>query len=167
MTTPDLITMIGNLSQSLISMQSLLTGLAYILGILFFVTGLIKIKGIGKHSREKPFVAVAYLFGGALLIFLPTSLEVFSNTLFGSSSALSYTDYNPTSIYSSMHVLVQTAGLIWFIRGCVLLIHASEPGEQHAANGVAFVFAGILAMNIEYTVQAIETAAEYIISIIP
>ncbi len=151
MSMPDLVTMIGNLSLSFVSVQSLISGGGYLLGIAFVVSGLYKCTKITAHSREKMSVPLAYMIGGVTLIFLPTSIDTLTVTLFGSTSALQYTEYNPYDIYSSMTVLIKTAGLLWFVRGSVLMIHAAEPGKQHGPKGFAFVLAGIGAMNIEYT----------------
>lgn len=44
MNTIDLITILGNISQSLYPVQKLITGGAYILGVLFFITAIGKLK---------------------------------------------------------------------------------------------------------------------------
>jgi hypothetical protein len=148
----DLVAMLGNLSRSLSSFDTLLTGLGYLIGIVFMITAMSKFRKIGdarasSGSQEKLFIPVAYFFGGAALIFLPSMLTTLSDTVFGSSNVLQYIQYNPYSVYNSMGIVVQTAGLIWFIRGCVLLVHGSEPGVQEGPKGLAFVAGGILAMN--------------------
>lgn len=152
----DLISMIGNLSLSLASVQSLIAGLAYLLGLWFVITALVKFKKIGEtkanaNSEEKMHTPIAYLLGGATLLFLPTMLQTFSNTFFGNSNILQYVKYNPYDIYGSMTILVKTAGLIWFVRGCVLLVNSSHPGAKEGPKGLAFLFAGILAMNFSLT----------------
>ena len=102
------------------------------------------------------FGPVAYFLGGAALIFLPSTLTTISNTAFGYNNVLQYIQYNPYDIYSSISILIQTAGLIWFVRGCVLVVHGSEPGVQEGPKGLAFICAGILAMNMEYTYGALD-----------
>lgn len=153
----DLITMIGNLARSLLSVQHLVSGLAYVIGFLLIFTAIQKYKSIagsraGSSSHEKMFVPTAYLFGGAALIFLPSILSVMSNSVFGVGNILQYTKFDPYNIVSSMKLIVRTAGLIWFIRGCILLIHASEPGVQDGPKGLTFLIAGILAMNFDNTI---------------
>lgn len=154
----DLITMIGNLARSLISVQHLVSGLAYVIGFLLIFTALQKYKSIAdkranSSSHEKMFVPTAYLVGGSALIFLPSIAGVMANSVFGVGNILQYTKFNPYDIVSSMKLIVRTAGLIWFIRGCVLLIHASEPGVQEGPKGLTFLLAGILAMNFDNTVS--------------
>ncbi|MBA2650707.1 MAG: type IV secretion protein IcmC [Tatlockia sp.] len=166
-TTTDLVTMLGNLSGSLFSVQHLLGYLAYVLGIVFFITALFKMRKLAEskgRSQEKPFAAFAFFLGGAALLYLPTVVAALSRSTFGTDNILKYTSYNPYNIYNSMGLLLQTVGIIWFIRGCVLLIHASEPGEQHGTKGFVFLCAGILAMNYRNTASGLNSAIEYLIS---
>lgn len=154
MNSSDLVTIMGNIGRSLTPVQTLISGLGYLIGILFIIHALLKFKKIGESkgsSQEKPFGAIAYFVVGAILIFLPSSIRIVSNTTFGVGNILQYTPFNPYDIYSSMELMIQTAGLLWFIRGCVLLVHSSEPGTQEGPKGLTFVFAGILAMNFEGT----------------
>lgn len=166
----DLVAMIGNLSRSLSSVEALISGLGYLIGILFMMTGMLKLKKIGdarasSGSHEKMFVPVAYFLGGAALIFLPSMLSILSNTTFGMGNVLEYIPYNPYSIYNSMGILIQTAGLIWFVRGCVLLVHGSEPGVQEGPKGLAFVAGGILAMNFEYTLAGVNYVVSHLLDL--
>lgn len=168
MNTPDLITMIGNLSRSLYAVQHLISGMAYFIAIVLFLFGLMKLKTIAEshgRSQERVFVPIAYFLAGGVLLYLPTAFTTLSNTVFGTGNILSYVKYNPYDIYSSMGLLIQTAGLIWFVRGCVLLVHASEPGEQRGSRGLLFVFGGILAMNFESTIAAAGAAMSWIESL--
>ncbi|MGL5742991.1 MAG: type IV secretion protein IcmC [Legionella sp.] len=157
MNTPDLVTIIGNLSRALYPVQHLITGGAYILGILFFMTAIAKFRKIGDYraqssSQEKMYSPVMYLFIGAVLLYLPSALSVMANTTFGAGNVLTYSTYNSSNIYSSMGLLVQTAGILWFVRGCVLVAHSSQPGTQDGPKGLVFICAGILAMNFDNTI---------------
>ncbi|STY30486.1 protein IcmC (DotV)-like protein [Legionella wadsworthii] len=157
MNTPDLIAILGNLSRSLDPVQHLITGAAYLLGILFFWTAISKFRKIGDHraqssSQEKMYSPLMYLFIGAALLYLPTALGVMANTFYGVGNVLSYSSYNPTNIYSSMGLVVQTAGILWFVRGSVLVAQSSQPGTQHGPKGLVFIIAGVLAMNFDNTI---------------
>jgi uncharacterized membrane protein HdeD (DUF308 family) len=162
MSTIDLVTIIGNISQSLYPVQRLITGGAYLLGILFFMTAIMKFMKIGDYraqhsSREKMFTPMMYLLFGAILLYLPSALDVAANTAFGVGNVLTYTSYNPYNIYSSMGLLIRTAGVLWFVRGCVLVAHSSEPGTQQGSKGMLFIIAGILSMNFDNTVSVINS----------
>lgn len=169
----DLIRMLGNLSQSLFAVQSLISGLSYLLGILFIMSGLFKFKeivregsGRSQTSMSAPF---AQILGGGALLYLPSMIQAASNTAFGSSSILQYTTYAPYNIYSAMRVLIQTAGLIWFVRGCAVLVSSSHTGGQNneknlAAKGLMFVIAGVFAINFEGTISMLTYALTQLMS---
>ncbi|KTD65905.1 protein IcmC (DotV)-like protein [Legionella spiritensis] len=170
MTSDDLVMMIGNLSRSLFPVQHLISGAAYLVGILFFITAISKLRKIGdararSSSQEKMFVPLAYFLGGAALLFLPSAVGVLSNTTFGVGNILQYTSFNPYDITNSMGLIIQTVGLIWFFRGCVLLVHASEPGVQHGPKGMAFLCAGVLAMNFKVTLSTANSIIEKMIAV--
>jgi hypothetical protein len=168
MNSTDIVAMIGNLSQSMLPLQHLIAGSAYILGILFCVIALKKLRKVasgGRQSHEKMFIPLAYFLGGAALFFLPTMIKVMSNTAFGADNILRYTNFNPYDIYSAMGIIIQTVGILWFVRGCYLLVHSSEPGVQHGAKGLAFLCAGILAMNFESTAYFLNTVMANLISL--
>jgi len=160
MNSTDLTEMLGNLSRSLFPVQSLLAGFAYLLGLIFFITAIQKFHAIGSASAQSPsqekiFTPIAYIIAGAMLLFLPTAIDALSNTAFGVSNILQYTPYNPYNVQSAMEVVIRTAGLIWFIRGCVLIAHASNPGVKDGPKGLAFLCAGVLAINFENTIQVL------------
>jgi hypothetical protein len=161
MNIPDLVTMIGNLSQSLLPVQRFLTGGAYLLGILFFITALVKFKEVGesRHSQVKLFAPIMYLTFGAFLLYLPTAITILANSTFGVSNVLTYTNYSPNrlDVYESMGLLIRTAGILWFVRGCVLIAHASEPGTQEGPKGLVFLCAGVLSMNFDSSIAALNS----------
>lgn len=165
MNSIDLVTMLGNLSQSLYPLQRFISGGAYILGILFFITALTKLKTIGGgHSQEKTFAPMMYFMFGAALLYLPTAISSLANTAFGVGNVLTYTDYNRANIFSSMGLIIRTAGLLWFVRGTVLVAHASQPGAQDGPKGLVFLVAGVLAMNFDNTIAMINSVLSHIIA---
>lgn len=162
MKTPDLVTILGNISQSLYPVQHLITGGAYILGIIFCYIAITKFKKIADHTTQSPsqehmYTPMMYLVMGAVLLFLPTAMSVMANTVFGDGNVLTYTNYDRNNIFSVTGLFVRTAGLLWFVRGCVLVAHSSEPGNKDGAKGLAFIFAGIIAMNFDNTISIINS----------
>lgn len=167
MNSTDLIIMLGNFSESLLPVQRLITGGAYLIGILFFYVALHKLRVIGNararsSSQEKMFVPISYILAGSALIFLPSAISVMSNTAFGAGNILRYSNFNQLNTYNSMIILIRTAGLLWFVRGSVLLAHASHPGVQEGPKGLTFLIAGVLAINIENTMSMIDTMLSHL-----
>ena len=156
----DLIAMLANIGQSLLSVQRLLGWMSYLIGILFILNGVWKLRGL-SHSREhssskdKMFGPTSYFLFGGFLLFIPSSLRVFSSSLFGKGNILQYTPSTSHDIFNSMAVLIQTAGIIWFMRGCVLLAHSSESGQDEGRKGFAFLSAGLLAINFQDTMSTV------------
>lgn len=153
----DLTTMLGNISQSLYPIQRLVSGGAYLLGILFLMKAIGKLKKIGDYkaqspSHERMYGPLIFMLMGALLIYLPTGLKVMANTAFGVGNIMSYSNYSQFNIYDVIGLLVRTAGVIWFVRGCVLISHASDPGTKEGSKGLLFLFAGVLAINFDNTI---------------
>ena len=152
----DLVSMLANLSHSLASIQLFITAFGYILGLVFSIVAIMKFKqNIESHSQEGMYSAGMYLVAGIGLIFLPSMVTILSSTAFGTYSILQYTSYNPYDIYASMGILLRTAGLIWFVRGCALLVHSGGQGSELAPKGLAFIAGGILAINFQYSLAAI------------
>lgn len=157
----DWITMLGNFSRVLGPIQDLVQILAFLIGLLFCFYAVQKFYRIADYrpnssSQEKAFVAIFYFLGGSALIYLSSALGMASATLFGAvpNNILQYTRYNPYDIYNSMGALIQTAGLIWAVRGLILMVHASEPGSQEGVKGVVFFIGGIIAMNFQETIDS-------------
>ena len=174
MTTTDLVGMFANLSASLPSVNQLLGGFSYLLGIVFYLNSFNKFKEIlseGGGHQNKIIVPAAYFLAGSALFFLPTMIQTFSNTLFGTGyNILAYSPTNPYDIYHSVSMLIQTAGFLWFIRGCVLLAHASHPeqGQEgskgHGPKGFMFIVASLFAVNIDSTVGMLNYIVTHIMS---
>lgn len=167
--------MLSNLSKSLPSVQYLLGGISYLGGIAFCFAALLRFRDNAEKSGEpdsKQVVPFAFLAAGSALLFLPSMMDALSTTLFGSnSSVLEYSGYQPYDIYGSMTILIETIGIIWFIRGCVLIAHASDPEQgQKGSKGVGpkglmFIIAGLFGINFHSTVQMMDSVMNYLLSI--
>lgn len=158
--------MLGNLSQALFPIQHLITGGSYILGLLFFLMAINKFKAIGgsKSSQEKMHVPMMYLVFGAGLLYLPTGMSTLANTAFGVGNILTYTYNDPYNVLTSMGLIIRTAGVLWFVRGSVLLAHASEPGVKDGPKGLVFIVAGVFAMNFDNTIATLNSIIGHIVS---
>jgi len=170
---------IENLALSVDPMMKMISGFCYVIGVNLLWVALKKVNKIGDFRARcgvgSPlFVPVTYMMGGLVFIYLPSFLEVARNTFFGVSSPMAYADGSAISIWLSdlkdkygnivygIMRLVNLAGLVWFVRGVALLVQASEPGIQHGPKGLAFMLAGIFALNVEYSEKLVASLMDFI-----
>jgi len=166
--TPDLVTMLENLSNSLGPVEQLMGHAAVLVGLLFLLKAVTKFKKIGdararSSSQERMFVPIMYVLAGAALIYLPSSIATLSQTAFGTENVLAYGDTGQANVINSIEFIIEVVGVIWFMRGCALLAHASEPGIQHGPKGLAFLVAGIFAVNFKLTMTGLDYVLEHLI----
>lgn len=169
----DLGSLLEHVGQSLPALDRIESGFAYLLGIVFFWAGLKKLKTIADSRSQggggaRIFVPIAYFLGGSALIFLPTMVSIAKNTVFGSDSPIAYTSWikqigdsygNTTYVTTT---IIKLAGVMWFIRGTIMLVESSEPSGQDGAKGLAFLVGGIIAINIDYTYTLLSELLRFI-----
>lgn len=165
---------LANIASTIPSIQRLLTGAAYLIGIAFAFKAIYSLKVYGEartmmSSNSSIKEPVVYLIVGAIFIYLPTAFQIFMNTTFGYSNILEYAPVgskNSTinSLFGAgsvvgrpLTLIIQTIGLVAFIRGWVLIARAASHGQPPGGTGkgLVHVFGGILAMNIVGTLQII------------
>lgn len=166
---------IENLAGSLGSIQRLITYSSWIMGLTFLMKGIMALKNVGEskshmsgghNSMKEP---VFYLVSGTMLAYLPTAIQVFLTTIFGSNDILAYsgvssvnpvfeTLFGSSSQFGKNIVLfVQTFGLIAFIRGWLIFARSGAQGGGHQQNtfgkALMHIGGGVLALNIVKTIQ--------------
>ncbi len=166
----DTVSILSNIAKSLLPVQSLISGGAYLMGIGFAIKALITLKSHSESrgaassnsSIKEPFV---YLLVGGLLLYLPTTFSVLMNTTFGYSSVLAYSQESTMSDWLggnnqlglAVTTIIETIGLYAFVRGWVLVVRASTTGQPPGGvgKGLTHVFGGILAINIVGTIELV------------
>lgn len=159
-----------NIANSLIPVQRLMTGGAYVMGIGFAMKALLTLKSHGESraamssssSLKEPFL---YFIVAGVFIYFPTGFDVLMNTTFGYTNVLAYSDGSAmgawlggdTSLGRALTVIIQTIGLYAFVRGWVLIARSSSTGQPPGGTGkgLTHVFGGILAVNIVGTIEMI------------
>lgn len=162
--------MMTNLATSLVPVEKMLTGAAYLIGIAFAIKAVMTLKSHGEQRssisgtgnlRE----AGMYMFVAGMLVYYPSAFEALMNSTFGYSSVLSYASVDSpwmSSIFgtdsvvgATLTMIIQIIGLIAFIRGWILVARASSQGQTPGTTGkgMMHIFGGILAMNIVGTMQ--------------
>tara|TARA_R110002126_G_scaffold272886_1_gene417124 strand:- start:32415 stop:32945 length:531 start_codon:yes stop_codon:yes gene_type:complete len=159
-----------NLAKSLIPVQKLITGAAYLLGIAFALKALysLKIYGEAKTMQSSSTSIKEPLFNlmiAGFLVFFPTGFDLMMNTTFGYSNILAYSDSSLTDslfggngqLGNAVVIIFQTIGLYAFTRGWVLIARAAGQGQQPGGTGkgLMHIFGGILAVNIVGTVEVL------------
>jgi intracellular multiplication protein IcmC len=166
-------TWITNLGGSLDSIERLVTGAAYLMGLIYAFKAVYSMKAYGESrtmmssntSMKEPLINVIAAAG---LLYLPSAVDVFMMTTFGSTNILSY-DQLDTDVAQYFTVanggqalieFLQIIGIIAFIRGWVLLARsASHAGQQPGliGKGIIHIFGGVLLINIVETVNIFYT----------
>lgn len=155
-----------NLASSLGSVQSLLVGASYIIGLAFAFKAIYSLKVYGEsrsmmasHTSFKE--PIVYLMVAAIFIYFPDGVRMFMATTFGDSSILSVST-TENKLFSGavgpyLTIFMQTIGLIAFIHGWILVARAASQGQPPGGTGkgLMHVFGGILAMNIVRTLDVI------------
>ncbi len=166
---------LSTITSSLYSVEQLITAGAYIMGISFIIKALYSMKALAESKTQQSSHGslkepLFYLLSGAMLLYLPTAVQIFLNTTFGEGAQiLAYAPIDSgSSILNSLFgqnstvgaviaLVIQVIGVIAFIRGWVLIARSASQGQQPGGTGkgLAHVFGGILAMNIVGTLQVV------------
>ncbi|KTD18373.1 hypothetical protein [Legionella jordanis] len=165
---------LNNIANNLLPVERLVTGAAYLIGLAFAFKAIYSLKTYGESrtmmssntSIKEP---LAYLLVAGVFIWFPTGLAILLQTTFGSSNILAYAPVNSnnqaiTAVFGSgstigrpLAIIIQTIGVIAFVRGWVLIARSASQGQPPGGTGkgLMHVFGGILAMNVVATLQII------------
>lgn len=158
-----------NLANSLVPVQELVTGAAYLIGIGFAIKALLTLK---QHGESKSMMSaqsnikepLLYLLIAGFLIYFPTGFEVFMSSTFGYSNVLAYGEsetlnsvFGENELGRALVIIVQTIGVFAFVKGFILLARSSSHGQQPGGvgKGLMHIFGGILAINIVGTIEMV------------
>jgi intracellular multiplication protein IcmC len=165
---------LNNVANSLIPVQRLITGGAYLIGCAFIFKAIYSLKVYGEartmmSSNTSVKEPVVYLIVGAVFIYFPSAFSMLMQSTFGYENVLQYgpvTSGNQTLDFlfgegsvvgRPITILIQVIGLIAFVRGWVLIARSASQGQPPGGTGKGFmhVLGGILAINIVGTINMI------------
>lgn len=161
---PDAMQVLNRIADQIPQLTGLVNGIVFLIGLGFIIGGLMKLKHFGEqrtmmsghHSWGS---AVLFLFIGALLLFLPSTIEVGTSTFFSTPCLDCYptaADSPFTAFFKVVYAVVGFVGLIAFVRGLIILSHVGEQSQHGTlARAMTHIIAGILCMNIGAFVQTI------------
>lgn len=165
---------ITNLSDSFESLVHLVTGISYIIGIFLIAKGIMSLSVFGRQTmtqaqRGEMSGPMVWIFVGALLMYLPTTLDTSLTTVYGDSEIAAAGDimaYAPVTAGENWEQLsniiikyVKLVGLIAFVRGWVILSKMGHSGAQPGSmgKGLTHVIGGVLLINVVETVNILAT----------
>lgn len=156
--------MVKNFTTQLPNLMRLVTAVAYVMGMYFVIAGVIKLKHVGEmrmqmspeHSLKSPII---FLTVGAMLLYLPTSVQVGMSTFWTDPNPYGYLQEQDqwAEFFNNCFMVVQLFGVIAFIRGLIMLTHLGGHGGHPGTLGKAMthIIGGILCINIYQFVHVI------------
>lgn len=157
-------TMLQNIATQIPNLMSLVTAIAYVLGMIMIIHGVIQLKHAGESrtmmSREHSLTGpIIYIVTGTALLYIPSAVSVGTSTFWGESNPMA--PATPQDQFGDfmkiVYLIVQFIGTIAFIRGMVILSHLGGQGGQQGAlsKGILHIIGGIFCINIAQFTQVI------------
>lgn len=156
--------MINRIAGQIPQLMRMVTAIGYVIGLYFIFFSLMKFKQFGEqrtmmsaqHHLKEP---LTYLIIGALLLYLPTSVQVGMSTFWAEPNPYGYLEETDqwAQFINNCFLVVQLFGTIAFVRGLVILSHTGGQGggQGQFGKGVTHVIGGILCINIYQFVKVI------------
>lgn len=152
-----------NFAKSVPNLMRMVTAIAYVLGMYFIIAGVMKLKVLGEsrtmmsgeHSIKGPLI---FLVVGALLLYVPTSVQVGLSTFWTNPNPYSYLQQKDqwAEFLNNVYLIVQLVGVIAFIRGLVILSHLGGHGQPGTfGKGLTHIIGGLFCINIYTFIQVI------------
>jgi intracellular multiplication protein IcmC len=162
----NLTTLLQNLAKTMPQLMQLVTAFGYVMGMFLVLKGVLELKKYGESrtmmsSTAELKGALVYIFVGAALIYLPTTVNVGMSTFWTEPNPYQYLDEakDPWSdLIRDIFMVIQLIGTIAFIRGLLTLAkmgahHGGQQGEFGKA--MAFIIGGVFCINIYQFIQVV------------
>ncbi|HHT0593027.1 TPA: type IV secretion protein IcmC [Legionella anisa] len=168
------VNILTNVANSLIPVERMITGGAYLIGCAFLFKAVYSLKTYGEArtmmssntSMKEPIV---YLLVGAIFIYFPSAFSSLMVSTFGYQNVLQYAPVSSNNstldtlfgtgsvVGRPLTIIIQVIGLVAFVRGWVLIARSASQGQPPGGTGkgLMHVFGGILAINIVGTIEMI------------
>lgn len=156
-------TILANIQNTIPQLMRMITAFAYIIGFYMVIQGVMKLKHVGEmrtqmsheHHLTGPILHIAI---GALLIYLPSSVQVGLSTFWTNPNPYGYIIQQDQweQFMNVCFVVIQFIGVLSFIRGLIMLSHVGS-GGQHGVlgRGLTHIIGGIFCINIYQFIQVI------------
>jgi intracellular multiplication protein IcmC len=174
---PDIQTILNNVSRIIVPLTGVVLLFSYIGGVYMIIHALTMMKKFGNMSMQAQPGELAgplmQLVVGAILIYLPTSTDTLSNSLFGSSNSIfgGSSTVNYSNVGSGSEVLgyvasdsfaqqwasmantlvlyIQFVGFLSFVKGWFILSKSAGHGapQDSVSKGITHIIGGLIAIN--------------------
>ena len=161
---PNVADMLSNLSKAVPNLMQLVTAIAYVIGIVFCLKGVVGLKHFGEsrthHDQSGAKGPLLLLAVGAALLYLPGSVSVGVATFWDATAPYAYKveSSSPWSgLIKDAFTIIQLVGTIAFIRGLIMLTKLGGHGGGQASLGKAMthMIAGIFCINMYQFINTI------------
>lgn len=166
-----------NLKKILNPTLRLLMAISFIIGLVFILRGLMTLRQFSMPLTQATRPGelsgpLVYIFVGAVMMYIPSSTDILSETLLGGSQGSIFGSrglggmgkasdelmgYGVTqsvedewaTLVDTVVLYVQLIGFLAFLRGWMLIAHAGQPGVQPGtiSRGIVHIVGGIIAIN--------------------
>lgn len=176
---PDIQAILTNVSNIIVPLTALVLTISFVAGVFFIFQALVALKNAGQNVGTSSQSQTGEMSGpllklciGAILIYLPSSTDALTNSLFNTGSSLfgsgsinyqnlgvgstllSYGGGNSfgqqwASLANTLVLYIQFIGLLSMLKGWFILAESTGHGAQQGTVGKGFthVIGGIIAMN--------------------
>lgn len=188
LTELDVQDMLENAADLLNPLMGMLLAISFIMGVVMLLRGLMMLRAFSmpltQATRPGEIAGpLVYMFVGAVLIYIPTTSDILTTTIFGAGSDSIFTSQGAAKLeqmgkasdqllqYSgggsveshwatmldTIVLYMQFIGFLAFMRGWLLIAHAGQPGVQPGtiSKGMVHIVGGILAINFLPLVNAL------------
>jgi len=155
-------TILANIQNAVPNLMRLVTAVAYVIGIFMVLSGIVQLKHAGEmrtqmsheHHLTKPLLMISI---GALLIYLPTSVQIGMSTFWTNPNPYGYITQSDQwqQAINVCFAVIQLIGVVAFIRGLILLSHVGGGHQGSFGKGITHVIGGIFCINIYQLMQVI------------
>lgn len=166
-TPPNAADMLANISRAVPNLMQLVTAIAYVIGIVFCLKGIVGLKHVGEarsmhheqHGIKGPLILLAV---GASLLYLPGAVRTGIATFWDATAPYAYQvkSSSPWSnLIKDVFTIIQLVGTVAFIRGLMMLAKLSGHGGHQASFGKAMthMIAGIFCINMYQFISTISS----------
>jgi hypothetical protein len=155
---PNAESMLINFSDAIPSLMNLVTASAYVSGFYMVAKNVASLRGAAFISspgqgQVSVFDVLKKIFIGTMLIYLPSTVDMGTTTLWAQTSPLAYiTDFSDAyaEFFNLVNKIMLLIGTISVIRGLYQMAHgqADQSGSTPFQKGSAFFIAGICLINM-------------------